>query len=67
MSQPFIDIQNLSIRFGPQQVVKNLNLQVWPGESVALVGESGSGKTLTARSLLGLLPDGAVLRNMFVG
>ena len=61
MSQPFIDIQNLSIRFGPQQVVKNLNLQVWPGESVALVGESGSGKTLTARSLLGLLPDGAVL------
>ena len=61
MSQPFIDILNLSIRFGPQQVVKNLNLQVWPGESVALVGESGSGKTLTARSLLGLLPDGAVL------
>ncbi|KJV31117.1 ABC transporter ATP-binding protein [Pantoea sp. SM3] len=59
MSQPFIDIQNLSIRFGPQQVVKNLNLQVWPGESVALVGESGSGKTLTARSLLGLLPEGA--------
>ncbi|WP_312184784.1 ATP-binding cassette domain-containing protein, partial [Pantoea sp. CTOTU46764] len=61
MSQPFIDIQNLSIRFGPQQVVKNLNLQVAAGESVALVGESGSGKTLTARSLLGLLPEGAVL------
>lgn len=59
MSQPVIDIRNLSIRFGPQQVVKNLSLQVWPGESVALVGESGSGKTLTARSLLGLLPEGA--------
>ena len=61
MSQPVIDIQNLTIRFGAQQVVKNLNLQVWPGESVALVGESGSGKTLTARSLLGLLPPEATL------
>ncbi|WP_343551265.1 ABC transporter ATP-binding protein [Pantoea sp.] len=61
MSQPFIDIHNLSIRFGAQPVVKNLHLQVWPGESVALVGESGSGKTLTARSLLGLLPEGATL------
>jgi len=58
---PVIDIQNLSIRFGPHYVVKNLDLQVQPGESVALVGESGSGKTLTARSLLGLLPDGATL------
>ncbi|MBA0035048.1 ABC transporter ATP-binding protein [Pantoea sp. BIGb0393] len=61
MSQPFIDIHNLSIRFGPQQVVKNLSLQVAAGESVALVGESGSGKTLTARSLLGLLPEGAIV------
>ncbi|QGY32615.1 dipeptide ABC transporter ATP-binding protein [Pantoea cypripedii] len=61
MTQPVIDIQNLSIRFGDQRVVRNLNLQVWPGESVALVGESGSGKTLTARSLLGLLPDDAVV------
>lgn len=61
MSQPVIDIQNLTIRFGHHQVVKNLSLQVWPGESVALVGESGSGKTLTARSLLGLLPEEAQL------
>lgn len=56
-----IDIQNLSVRFGSQQVVKNLSLQLWPGESVALVGESGSGKTLTARSLSGLLPENATL------
>lgn len=61
MTQPVIDIENLTIRFGNQRVVQNLNLQVWPGESVALVGESGSGKTLTARSLLGLLPDDAVV------
>lgn len=61
MSRPVIDIQNLSIRFGDHRVVKNLNLQVWPGESVALVGESGSGKTLTARSLIGLLPADAIV------
>ncbi|WP_017348104.1 dipeptide ABC transporter ATP-binding protein [Pantoea sp. A4] len=61
MSRPLIDIKNLNIRFGPHTVVKNLSLQIAPGESVALVGESGSGKTLTARSLLGLLPPGAEL------
>ncbi|MCU5774362.1 ABC transporter ATP-binding protein [Erwiniaceae bacterium BAC15a-03b] len=59
MSQPLIDIRNLTIRFGAVTVVKNVDLQIWPGESVALVGESGSGKTLTARSLLGLQPDDA--------
>ena len=54
MSQPFIDIQNLSIRFGDKIVIKGLNLQLRHGESIALVGESGSGKTVTARSLIGL-------------
>ncbi|MBP2167403.1 peptide/nickel transport system ATP-binding protein [Erwinia toletana] len=61
MSKPLIDIRHLTIRFGAVTVVKNIDLQIWPGESVALVGESGSGKTLTARSLLGLQPDDATL------
>ncbi|MGA7586481.1 MAG: ABC transporter ATP-binding protein [Rouxiella badensis] len=50
----FIDIQNLSIRFGDKTVIKGLNLQLKHGESIAFVGESGSGKTVTARSLIGL-------------
>ena len=38
-------------------VVRNVSFGVEEGETVALVGESGSGKTLTALSVLGLLPD----------
>lgn len=41
------------------QVVKNLNFSLLSGEVRALVGESGSGKTITALSILRLLPQGA--------
>ncbi|TDC50004.1 ABC transporter ATP-binding protein [Jiangella ureilytica] len=39
-------------------LVRDLSLDVGAGEVVGIVGESGSGKTMTALSLLGLLPDG---------
>jgi peptide/nickel transport system ATP-binding protein len=43
-------------------VVEDLNLNLAAGEMLALVGESGSGKTITALSIMGLLPRGARLR-----
>jgi peptide/nickel transport system ATP-binding protein len=44
---------------GPRRVVSGVDLSIGRGDVVALVGESGSGKSLTALSVLGLLPTGA--------
>ncbi|MFM9889230.1 MAG: ABC transporter ATP-binding protein [Rickettsiales bacterium] len=61
MTQPLLSIENLSIRFGHTRVVDDVSLAVNPGEIVALVGESGSGKSLTAQSILQLLPPEAAV------
>ncbi len=55
MSDVLLSIENLSISFGRRKVVKGLDLQIRPGERLALVGESGSGKTVTALSVLRLV------------
>ena len=57
MSEPLLEISNLSVAFGKAPpAVKSLSLQIARGETLALVGESGSGKSVTALSLLQLLP-----------
>ncbi|KAB0488568.1 microcin C transport system ATP-binding protein [Pseudomonas reinekei] len=52
-----IEIRDLSVSFNGQTVVRNLCLDIHPGECLALVGESGSGKSVTAHSILQLLPE----------
>ncbi|GAA0966101.1 ABC transporter ATP-binding protein [Acrocarpospora macrocephala] len=42
----------------PVSITDDLDIQVRPGESIAIVGESGSGKSITARAMLDLLPRG---------
>ncbi|MFD4357651.1 dipeptide ABC transporter ATP-binding protein [Nocardia sp. NPDC058518] len=56
---PLLEIDELTVGFGDKTVVDGVSLRVRRGEVVALVGESGSGKSLTARSVLGLLPETA--------
>lgn len=65
-----VDIRGLDVTFatdgGDVHAVRDVSLHVRRGEVLAIVGESGSGKSVTARSILGLLPetataDGAVL------
>lgn len=58
-----LDIRDLSIstRAEGTPLVQNLSLSIAAGQTLAVVGESGSGKSLTALSVLGLLPKPVVL------
>jgi len=57
---PLLDVRGLQVGFAGKPVVHGLDLQIAPGEKLALVGESGSGKSITALSLLRLLPHAQV-------
>ena len=61
MDQPLLSVRNLVTRFrtarGTLTAVDHVSFDVAAGETVAIVGESGSGKSVTALSILRLIPD----------
>jgi peptide/nickel transport system ATP-binding protein len=61
LTAPIIQASNLKISFGDFVAVKGVSFAVAEGKTLAIVGESGSGKSLTALSLMGLLPKGAAI------
>ena len=55
-----VTISNLSVVFNKdKKIIDNISFDIPKGKTVALVGESGSGKTITALSILKLLPSAA--------
>jgi peptide/nickel transport system ATP-binding protein len=54
-----LEIENLSLTIGDTQILKDMELSVAPGEVMGLVGESGSGKSMTALTVMRLLPHAA--------
>ena len=58
-----IEIKNLNLFFGEYQALYDINLTLQKGELHALAGESGCGKTMTAMTIMRLLPKSAVIKS----
>jgi peptide/nickel transport system ATP-binding protein len=57
-----LEIKDLSLDIGPFPILKDIDLTVDAGEIVGVIGESGSGKSITALTVMQLLPPGTVTK-----
>ena len=57
-TMPLLSVQNVTAAYagGAIKVLKNVSVDIHPGQTLAVVGESGSGKSTLARAITGLLP-----------
>ncbi|NMB04275.1 MAG: ABC transporter ATP-binding protein [Tissierellia bacterium] len=59
--KPLLEIKNLHVHYitneGTVQAINDLNLELYPGETLGLVGETGAGKTTTALAMMRLVPN----------
>ena len=55
MTQPIVEIKNLSKTIKGKQIIKNLNLAFYPGQITGFLGPNGAGKTTTIRMMTGLM------------
>lgn len=62
-SQPLVELRSMTLEFAKQTILKDINLKIPRGQTVALIGESGCGKTMLLKSVVGLIEPthGAVL------
>ena len=58
-SAPVLDLRDVSLAYGDFVVLRGIDMQVLPGQVVAVMGGSGSGKTTLLRAATGQLPAGA--------
>ncbi len=54
--RPLLDVRNVSVDFGPNQVLRDINLQIPRGQTCVVIGESGCGKSVLLKTVIGLVP-----------
>jgi phospholipid/cholesterol/gamma-HCH transport system ATP-binding protein len=52
---PLLEVRSLHVRFGAQPVLKDINLQIPRGQTLAIIGESGCGKTVLLKTMIALI------------
>ncbi len=62
-SKILVEVENLNLKIESKRILKDISFSILKNETVAIVGESGSGKTLTALSLMGLIPNNSLISN----
>ncbi len=55
LTEDLIDVRNVSVEFGDQTILKNIDLTLARGQTLAIIGESGCGKTVFMKTLVGLI------------
>jgi phospholipid/cholesterol/gamma-HCH transport system ATP-binding protein len=53
--QPLLRVESLGVRFGAQQVLRDISLELTAGDTLVILGESGCGKTVLLKSMIGLV------------
>jgi phospholipid/cholesterol/gamma-HCH transport system ATP-binding protein len=53
--EPLIRVQRLAVEFGRHQVLRDIDLEIARGQTLAIIGESGCGKTVLLKTIIGLL------------
>lgn len=60
-NQPLLQIKNLNLCYGHKKVLRDLSLDLYPGEILGIVGSSGGGKSTLLKAITGLLPSNAAI------
>ena len=61
MSEAYVEVRDLSVRFGSREVFSGIDFDLAPGDPLVVYGGPSSGKSVLALALLGMVPQGRVV------